>query len=399
MDQPQYTSLLAALKAVPDYRQARGQRYPWEFLWAAVCGALLSGHRTGSAIAEWVMEHTPEVAAWLRLPLRRAPSHSTVRRALRYVDVDALERAIAAFVQGVDATDEGAGVVVGADGQPLRGQAVDGKAVRGAGAHGVKVHLLSLVRHGSGDTLAQGEVGEKTNEIPGVTALLAGRDLRGTVLTLDALHTQRATAERILDQGGDYLMVVKKNQPQLYADLDAYFRDLPPEDARDTYRSVGKAHGRWERRTLTCSPGLNGYLDWPGARQVARRRCQRVVIRSGATHDEVTYAVTSLGQTRAGARQLEALWRAHWTIENRSHYVRDETLGEDRCQIHRGSAPRALAALRNGLLAAVRHAGWTNIAQALRYYAAAVGRALGLLAGPVGPEGPGRAPQAGPAPR
>lgn len=385
MDQPQYTSLLAALKVVPDYRQARGQRYPWVFLWTAICGALLSGQHSGSAIAEWVEAHTPDVAAWLRLSLRRVPSSSTVRRALRHVDVEALERAMAAFVQTLDAQDTGAGVVVGLDGTPLRGQAVDGKAVRGAGAHGVKVHLLSVVRHGSGHTLAQREVGEKTNEIPEVLPLLAACPLQGTVVTLDALHTQRATAQGILDRGGDYLMVVKHNQPQLYADLEAYFRDLPPEAARDTYRTVGKAHGRREWRTLTCSPGLADYLDWPGACQVARRQCHRVVIGSGETHDETTYAVTSLGPHRAGARHIAVLWRGHWTIENRSHYVRDETLGEDRCQMHKGNAPRALAALKNGLLVAVRHAGWNNIAQALRYYGVAAGRALALIGGQLEP--------------
>ena len=78
--------------------------------------------------------------------------------------------------------------------------------------------------------------------------------------------------------------------------------------------------------------------------------------------------------------------------------MRDETLGEDRCQMHEGSAPRALAVLRNGLLAAMRQGGWTNIAQALRHYGAAVGRALAFLAGNVGRDGAARAPRAGPAP-
>lgn len=384
MDQPQYTSVLAALKVLPDYRQARGKRYPWIFLWSALCGALLSGQRSGSAISDWVVAHTPEVAAWLGLRLRHAPSASTVRRALRHVDVEALERVLAAFVQTLDAQEGRAGVVMGRDGAPLRGQAVDGKAVRGAGAHGVKVHLLSAVRHGSGDTLAQQEVGEKTNEIPALAAFLAAYPVRDTVVTVDALHTQRATAQRILDQGGDYLMVVKGNQPQLYADLETYFRELPPEAVRDTHRTVGKAHGRRERRTLTCTPGLSAYLDWPGVRQVAQRHCQRTIVRTGQSHAEVSYAVTSLDEARAGARQLEALWRGHWTIENRSHYVRDETLGEDHCQIHEGSAPRALAALRNGLLAAVRHAGWGNIAQALRYYGVTASRALALIGGQTG---------------
>lgn len=385
-----FTSLLVSLKAIPDPRKARGKVFPWEFLLVGVCGALLSGHYSGSAIAYWVAAHWQEIAAFLRIPLRRPPSHSTLRRALRYVDILAVERVIAAHNQALDREDRVSGWVVGRDGQPLRGQSVDGKEVRGAGAYGDKVYLLSLVRHGSGITLAQEEVGVKTNEIRAVPKLLAGRDLKGTVTTLDAMNTQRATAQQIIDQGGDYVMVVKENQPTLYADIKTLFEATPlrQEDDRDTYGHSEKGHGRVETRILTSSAGLNDYSDWPGVKQVAKRCCRRVNAKSGKVETEVTYAVTSLDRKRAGARQVEAFWRAHWTIENKDHYVRDETLGEDRCQIHKGNAPRALAAFKNGLLAALRHDGWTNIAEAIRYFGVSVQRALAFLAG----NGPGQGP-------
>lgn len=383
MDHRKYTAFQVFLKAVPDPRQARGKVHGWHFLLLGICGALLSGQQTGTAIAEWVIVHAEEIAAFVGIRLRRRPSSATVRRALRYVDVEALERVIAEHNQALDKEDQTSGRVAGADGQPLCGWAIDGKEVRGAGAHGAKVHLLSMVQHGSGITLAQQEVQEKTNEIPAVPELLAKRDLRGKVITLDALNTQRATAERILGQGGDYLMVVKKNQPALYADIETFFRGtlLPQEDDRDTYAYSGKGHGRLETRTLACSSGLSGYLSWPEAEQVARRCCRRVDIKSGKVTSEVTYAVTSLDRKRAGARQLEALWRGHWTIENREHYVRDVTLLEDRCQMHEGNAPRALAALKNGLLAALRYRGWRNIAGAIRYFAVSAARALAFLTG------------------
>jgi predicted transposase YbfD/YdcC len=371
------------LEAVPDPRQARGKRYPWLFLLVGVCGALLSGQLTGAAIAAWVAEHALEIAAFLRIGLRRAPSHSTVRRAVRYVAVEALEDQMAEYIQALSQEDEISGTIAGTDGQPLQGQAIDGKELRGAGAHGEKVHLLGIVRHGSGAVLAQREVGAKTNEIPVVPELLAGRDLRGTVITLDALHTQRATAELIIAQGGDYLMVVKENQPTLHADIATFFQGslLPGEDDRDTYTYSGKGHGRLERRTLTCSAGLCGYLDWPGAQQVAKRQCWRKVSKQGKVSNEVSYAVTSLGRRQAGARQLEALWRGHWTIENKVHYVRDVTLGEDAGQMYKGHAARALTALKNALLVALRHCGWSNIAAALRHYGAFAPRALAFLAG------------------
>jgi len=383
MDCRKYTALFAFVKAVPDPRKAQGKVYPWEFLLLGVCGALLSGQQTGSAIADWVAAHAQEIAAFLGIHLRRIPSHSTLRRALRYMDVEALERIIAEHNRTLEMEDLASATVTGADGRPLCGWAIDGKEVRGAGAHGSKVHLLSIVQHRSGITVAQQQIEEKTNEIPMVPELLAGRDLRGKVITLDALNTQRATAQRILDQGGDYLMIVKENQRAMYADTETFFQAtlLPQEDDRDTYTYSGKGHGRLETRTLTCSAGLGDYLGWPGAKQVAMRCCQRVDTKSGKVTCEITYVVTSLGRQQAGAQRLEGFWRGHWTIENKVHYVRDVTLAEDRCQMHKGNAPRALAALKNALLTALRHCGWTNIAAALRYYGAFACRALAFLAG------------------
>jgi len=109
------------------------------------------------------------------------------------------------------------------------------------------------------------------------------------------------------------------------------------------------------------------------------RRCRRTDTRSGKVSCETTYALTSLDRKQAAARQLEALWRGHWTIENQDHYVRDVTMLEDRCQIHKGNAPCVLAALKNGLLAALRYHGWTNIAAAIRHFAASAHKALAFL--------------------
>ena len=400
MDHRKYTPLFVFVKTVPDPRKARGKVFQWEFLQLGVCGALLSGQQSGSAISDWITEHAWEIAACLRIKLRRKPSHSTIRRALRNVDAAEVERVVAEHNEALDKQDQTSGVIMGRDGQPLQGQSIDGKEARGAGAHGVKVHLLSLVRHGSGVTLAQEEIQAKTNEIPAVAELLEKRDLAGIVITLDALNTQRLTAERILGRGGDYIMIVKENQPTLYADIEALFQDkpLPREDDRDTYPYSGKAHGRLEARILTCSSRLESYLDWPGAKQVAKRRCQRINAKSRQVEIETTYGVTSLDRERAGARELEALWRDHWTIENRSHYVRDVTLLEDRCQMHKGNAPRALAALKNGLLAALRYHDWDNIAEAVRHYGASAQRALAFLTGEALGGDPVRTAQAWPAP-
>lgn len=380
MDQPQFTSLLAFLKALPDYRKRRGRRYIWVCLLAILCAAVLSGHKTGSAIVQWAQLHEMEIRDWLAPLLHRIPSGATLRRALRYIDVKTLERLGAEFIRSLDQKDETTGQVVGNNGEVWRGQAVDGKDLRGASVHGNKTFLVSLVRHESGATLAQQAMELGGSEIEVARELLAARNLVGTVTTLDALHTSRPTAQEIIDQHGHYLMIVKENQPTLYADIETLFQAPPARDHDlDIYVSQGKAHGRLETRTLTCSAALSGYLDFPGAQQVIMRRCQRVQVKTGKVSDEIRYAITSLSRQQVGAKQLEEIWRGHWTIENRQHYVRDETWGEDRCQMHKGHAAQALAAIRNLLLAVLRYRGCTNVAETLRYYAASPQAAFALL--------------------
>lgn len=384
MDRTQYTSLLAALRDVPDPRQARGQRYAWPLLLTLIAAALASGQQGVRAIGQWVTEHADDLVVVLDPPRRRLPSTATLRRALRTVDVAALEGQIAQFVAALPPAAAPAGAQAAGPARPVWvGQALDGKAVRGVNRHGARLHLVSLVRHHDGRVLGQMTVGHKSNEITAAPRLLAGRDLTGTVTTMDAQLAQRALAEQILAQGGHYLMVVKANQPELYGAIERLFTEpLVPAatDYAERATTVTKGHGRLETRTLERTAALNDWLDWPGVGQVLRRTCQRVSLKTGEVQEEVTYGVTSLPPTTTSARQVEGLWRGQWTIENRVHYVRDVTWGEDAGQAWTGHTAQALAALRNGLLSLLRALGWTNIADALRHYGAYAHRALHLLA-------------------
>ena len=142
---------------------------------------------------------------------------------------------------------------------------------------------------------------------------------------------------------------------------------------------AGAGHGRIEYRTLESSTALCGYLRWPQVGQVMRRTCRRIQRKTGVITDQVKYAITSLTPTQAPAADLEKFWRGHWTIENRVHYVRDVTLGEDRGQVRAGHAPQVLAAFRNTLLNLYRANGWRNMSDAVRYYGSNVARAFLLL--------------------
>jgi predicted transposase YbfD/YdcC len=377
MDITKDSTLMAALADLPDPRRRRGTRHAWQVILTLISAAVAAGCRTPHAIGQWVALHAAVLHASLCPTAKRVPSESTMVRALRQVDVTALEQRIAQFGQSSDTTAP-SGTIACPNGEHLEALSIDGKAVRGAGTHGQATHLVSLVRHGSGATLAQMAVARKRNEIAAVPLLLAGRDLTDSVTTLDALLTQRTIAQAIRTHNGHYLMVVKRNQrrfrlPAIVADAEEW----------DRVQTLSKGHGRIERRTLESSTGLCAYLEWPGVAQVLRRRCERTIVATGEYSCEVTYGLTDLTPAQAGAAQLECMWRGHWTIENCDHYVRDVTLGEDAGQAHTGSTAHALAAWRNGMLIVLRRAGWRNIADAVRAYAASVHNALDLIgAGP-----------------
>ena len=139
----------------------------------------------------------------------------------------------------------------------------------------------------------------------------------------------------------------------------------------DTATTLEKGHGRRERRTLTATTVLNEYLDWPGVGQVGR--VESVVDRDGKQTTETRYFITSVPREVAGAEVLLSWTRGHWTIENRSHYVRDVSMGEDASRVRKASGPEVMAALRNLAIGCLRSTGASNIAESLRRNAARVG--------------------------
>ncbi len=142
------------------------------------------------------------------------------------------------------------------------------RRTRAATTHGQPVHVVREVVHGSGAVVQQQGVDAKTNAIPVVQHLLAGRDVHGIVITMDALPTQQATTQLMLHQGGHYLLIAKANQPTLYQAIADWF-DAPawPEEQRMQWSQTEKAHGRLETRLLeriVCPPHLQAF--WPGVR-------------------------------------------------------------------------------------------------------------------------------------
>jgi predicted transposase YbfD/YdcC len=259
--------------------------------------------------------------------------------------------------------------------------AIDGKTLRGSQKQGAPgAHLLSAFAHRFGLTLAQQAVADKTNEIPVVLELLRHVVLEGRVVTMDALLTQRQIAQQIVAAGGDYVMLVKANQPQLLEDIQTVFALTPiAGEQRTMAETLDLGHGRIEQRRLHTSTVLVGYSDWPGLAQVFQVERQILSKKTGEVRDESVAGVTSLTRERADAGRLLALVRGHWQVENQSHWVRDVTFDEDRSQVRCGNIPQVMAALRNTVIGLMRGAGQTNIAAACRRFAAQPESALKLL--------------------
>ena len=365
--------LIEVFAEIPDFRRRQGTRHPLAAIFSLACCAMLCGYRSYSAIAEWGRNYGTGIAHALGLT-HQTPCAATLHTVFRHVERNTLEAQLGAWAEGVVATTPPA---------PSAGDAaiaLDGKTLRGSRKQGAPgVHLLSALSHHLGLTLAQQAVDDKTNEITQVETVLRQLVLQDRVVTMDALLTQRHVAQTIVDGGGDYVMIVKDNQPQLRADIELVFTLPPAGDRQESARTVDIGHGRIEQRNLTTSEALMDYSDWPGLAQVFELGRHVIIKKTGEERVEVVYGVTSLRSEQVTPGRLLDLVRGHWHIENKSHWVRDVTFDEDRSQVRCGNIPQVMAALRNTVIGLLRWAGHTNIAAACRRLAAQPAQALALI--------------------
>ncbi len=365
--------LIEVFAAIPDFRKPRGKRHPLPAIFALACCAMLCGARSYSAIAEWGRNYGTRIAQALGFT-HGTPCAATLHTIFRHVNRDEFEAHLGTWADSV------VGSLPAAPETPGTAVALDGKTLRGSKKQGAPgTHLLSALAHQVGVTLAQHAVDDKTNEITAVETLLHHLVLEGRIVTMDALLTQRHVAQTIVDKGGDYVMIVKENQPRLRADIELVFTLPPVGDRQETARTIDIGHGRIEQRNITTSEALVGYSDWPGLAQVFELGRHVILQNTGEERVEVVYGVTSLRPERATPGHLLALVRGHWQIENKSHWVRDVTFDEDRSQVRCGNIPQVMAALRNTAIGLLRWAGHTNIAAACRRLAAQPVQALALI--------------------
>ena len=193
--------------------------------------------------------------------------------------------------------------------------------------------------------------------------------------------TQTELCANVNRWGGLYLLVAKDNQPTLAQDLRDFF-DAPPFDWRSEQAETwDKAHGRLEHRQITCSPDLNDWFAkrWAGVAQVFQLQRTTTLLKTSEVRRQTVYGISNLSLRQAPAKRMLALNRAHWAIENRLHWRRDVTLGEDRCQTRTGKAPDILARLNSAILSCMDRLGIRNVARQARFFDAHVELAVAAL--------------------
>jgi predicted transposase YbfD/YdcC len=282
---------------------------------------------------------------WLRTFLELPhgiPSHDTFGEVFSRLDPVQFQQRFMAWTQAV--AELAPGEVVAIDGKTVR-RSHDNRAGKQA------IHLVSAWASANTLTLGQVKTEEKSNEITAIPRLLELLDLRGCIVTIDAMGCQKEIAQGILDRGADYVLAVKKNQGRLYEDVRDLFEGAEefgfegvPHDYATT---LNKGHGRIERRECWAISDLESleYLrtgqEWPQLRSVVKVTGRR------ETPEEATvqprYYISSLD---APAERLLEVVRTHWSIENSLHWSLDVTFGEDQCRIRKEYAPQNMATLR-----------------------------------------------------
>lgn len=360
--------LLEVLGQVPDPRRRRGRRYTLVFLLAVAMACVLAGARNFREIGDQACDLPQEVLARLGgtpHPLLRtiiAPSEKRIRTVLQEIDAARLDELAGGWLRGL--------ADAGRLENLLRAIAIDGKWLRGIG-DGQQVKLFAAMLHEDKVIIAQHAIPEDTNEITQVRQLLDPVDLAGAVVTGDAAHAQRGTAEYIAgcqdegNRGSAYFLFVKGNQPGLQrAVYDAIQARCPREP---DHVEIDYGHGRIIKRSLRAADAAG--IDFPHVTRAVRIRRDGYDAAGALISKEIVHAVTSLGEDRAGPGDLARIARGQWSIES-VHWLRDTAYREDSGTGYRGSGPQVMATCRNIAISLLYLAGVTAINRTLQ----AIGR-------------------------
>ncbi len=349
-------SLARSLCVVEDTRHAKGLRHPLvNVLTIAVLGCMCRCD-DAEALEDWGRKEVEWLGGFLDLR-HGVPSQDVYLRVLAAIDPTQFRMAFHAWMQEAFA-------LLGLDGQI----AIDGQTHRRSHDRTKDkkaVHMVHALMCETGLVLGQVATEEKSNEIVAIPVLLQLLDLRGALISIDAMGTQRKIARQIVQGGGDYLLALKGNQSSLHTQVHEAFTEalddrrrsleetVPPQV--ETHTQVDGGHGRIETRVARVltkfEPWVPATQRWKGLERLVSITATREDTTTGKVSTETRYYVTSRALTAAAANEAV---RSHWLVENRLHWCLDMTFGQDACRIRTGHATENFAVVRHFALNIIR---------------------------------------------
>lgn len=301
---------------------------------AVICGTegWISIAKYGEAKYEWLKK-------FLELP-NGIPSHDTFARVFARIDPEQFQSSFLNWIQSIERVTEKE--VVAIDGKTLR-RSYNTKSNQSA------IHMVSAWANSSGLVLGPQKVDEKSNEITAIPELLTVLELKGCIVTIDAMGCQKEIVSKISEKEADYVIAVKKNQPTLYENIKNTFTQAitnPNEFELSSYNTEELGHGREEIRKYSMLTNVNKLVDpeekWKNLASVGMVCSQRII--DGKKSQETRYYISSLFLS---AEEMAGAIRNHWGIENSCHWILDVAFNEDSCRIRKDNAPQNLATVRH----------------------------------------------------
>lgn len=349
--------LVSSLSVVEDPRSARGVRHPLvSVLTIAVLGCVC-GCNDAEALEDWGRKEVDWLADFLELP-HGTPGQDVFLRVLAAIEPLSFRLAFHKWVNHLFAL-LGVKDQIAVDGQTHRRSGDKGKGRK-------PVHMVHALACEAGLVMGQVATDEKSNEITAIPALLELLDLRGALVSIDAMGTQVKIARQIVEAGGDYLLAVKDNQPTLHTEVEAAFEEAldnrqrsideepPPQVTTET--EVDGGHGRVETRTARVLTGFESWTPetkrWTGLSALVAITATREELTTGNESTETRYYVSSRNLT---AEEANERVRSHWLVENRLHWCLDMTFGQDACRIRSSHAAENFAVVRHFALNVIRN--------------------------------------------
>jgi predicted transposase YbfD/YdcC len=334
-----------------------------DIIMISIC-AVICGAESFVDIADFGVAKKDWLKTFLELP-NGIPSHDTIGRVFSLLDPKQFQASFSEWMQSTTKLTKGQ--VIAIDGKTNR--RTFGKLTRA-------LHLVSAFATANGVAIGQVATDQKSNEITAIPELLKLLDIRGCLVTADAMGCQSGIAADVVDRGGDYLLAVKGNQGILYRGIKACFSDESLERLVNTTENSG--HGRTEKRVCEVMSGsdiisrLDHKNNWLNLSTIVRVSATRTNQKTGVASEQARYYICSL--KNPSAERIQVAVRAHWRIENSLHWVLDMAMREDDSRIRTDHAPANMAVLRHialnvirsdktrkvGIKASAKKAGWSN---------------------------------------